>query len=337
MIARVWAVFATGILFACSLHAQQVCDGALIKSTYSSFTSDQTDWRLATLVSEKDYNEIKQDAGGNALIYGIPVGVNYSDFQRNIHDKLQTHTESLSRNQIRNILWTGLDPNSPGAYHDCLEAQVFASRGLHIAVKVATSTDITLLVKWNPQGSDSANIPLTWNWQGTSASQLPKTVQQGETTVVVTRPKQERSLAANYMGFSDSVILEPLAKLPPLPPLAPTWHTEDKDGRPYMSPDWVFPANCNGKYGLLRVDGTHRCEIDRTQKKVGDDNTPFDTWSLWIDAPQGALVTEVSCIPLGQNIVQVQGIPQGQTGLCTGLINGGTGPIRMTIKWKQLW
>src|SRR5579864_8162883 len=119
MSTRISILLALGMLLGHTLQAQQVCDAALIKSTYNSFTSDQTDWRLATLVSEKDYNEIKQDAGGNALIYGIPVGANYSDFQRNIHDKLQTHTESLSRNQIRNILWTGLDPNSPGAYHDC--------------------------------------------------------------------------------------------------------------------------------------------------------------------------------------------------------------------------
>jgi hypothetical protein len=120
------------------------------------------------------------------------------------------------------------------------------------------------------------------------------------------------------------------------PPPPPQWHTEDKDGRPYLA-DWQFPANCRGKYELLRVDDTHRCEIDRTQIHVGASNDPFDTWSLWIDAPQGAQVYEVDCQPLGQNIIQVQGIPQGQTGLCTGLINGGIGPIRMTIKWKQLW
>ena len=104
MTKRYCAVFAIGILFASSLLAQQVCDSALIKSTYNSFASDQTDWRLATLVSEKDYNEIKQEAGGNAVIYGIPVGASYSDFQKNIHDKLQTHNESLSRIQIRNVL-----------------------------------------------------------------------------------------------------------------------------------------------------------------------------------------------------------------------------------------
>ena len=209
------------IVIATTLQAQQPCDAALIKSTYNSFSSDKMDWRLATLVSEKDYNEIKQDAGVNAVIYGVPVGANYSDYQKNVQEKLKTYNESLTRNQLRNILWTGLDPNSPGAYADCLRAQVFASRGLHIAVKGATKTDISILVRWNPQGSDPANISLVWNWQGSSAAPLPRNVQQGEATVVVPRPKQERTLAVNYKGFSDSVVLEPLAKLPSLPPLAP--------------------------------------------------------------------------------------------------------------------
>jgi hypothetical protein len=206
---------------------QSVCDAALIKSTYNSFSSDQMDWRLATLVSERDYNEIKQDAGANAVIYGVPVGATYSDFQKSVHDKLQTYNESLTRNQLRNILWTGLDPNSPGAYEECLKAQVFAARGLHMAVKFATKSDISLVVKWNPQGSDPANIPVTWNWQGASAAPLPKSIQQGDTIVVVQRPKQERTLALNYKGFSDSVVLEPLEKLPPLPPTKPLVNTTE--------------------------------------------------------------------------------------------------------------
>jgi hypothetical protein len=91
-------------------HADDLggCDAALIKETYNSFSSDQTDWRLATLVSEKDYNEIKQDAGGTAKIFGVPVGASYSEYQKNVHDKLQTYNESLTRNQLRNILWTRL-------------------------------------------------------------------------------------------------------------------------------------------------------------------------------------------------------------------------------------
>ena len=68
MLSPIRVVLILTILSASSLEAQQVCDAALIRSTYNSFSSNQMDWRLATLVSEKDYNEIKQDAGGSAVI-----------------------------------------------------------------------------------------------------------------------------------------------------------------------------------------------------------------------------------------------------------------------------
>ncbi len=215
------------MLCASSLYAQSVCDSALVKSTYNSFSSDQLDWRLATLVTEKDYNEIKQDAGVNAIIYGVPVGASYSDYQKAVKDKLSSYNESLTRNQVRNILWTGLDANSPGAYSECLKAQVFASGGLHIAVVTATKTDISVLVKWSPVSDDPATISPTWTWRDAVSTPLPKNIQQGETTVVLPRPKQERTFAVNYKGFTSSVILEPLAKLPTLPTLAPLVNTTE--------------------------------------------------------------------------------------------------------------
>lgn len=120
------------------------------------------------------------------------------------------------------------------------------------------------------------------------------------------------------------------------PPPSQTWHTEDKDGRPYQA-HWQFAPNCGGKYGLMRVDDTHRCDIEPTQIHVNGDPTGYDTWNLWMDAPQGALVHEVGCEPTGEHEIQPRGIAQGQTGLCTGLINGGAADIRMYIKWRQLW
>ena len=121
----------------------------------------------------------------------------------------------------------------------------------------------------------------------------------------------------------------------PTPPPKATWHTEDQDGRPYVA-NWQFAPNCRGQYGLIRVDDTHRCDIEPTQIHVNGDKTGYDTWNLWMDAPQGALVYEVGCEPTGEHEIQPRGIVQGQTGLCTGLINGGAAPIRMYIKWKEL-
>ena len=128
--------------------------------------------------------------------------------------------------------------------------------------------------------------------------------------------------------------LEPIKTIPPTPP--PIWHTEDQDGRPYIA-HWQYAPNCKGQYGLITIDDAHRCDIERTQIHPNGDPTGYDTWNLYMDAPQGALVYEVGCEPTGEHEIQPRGMPQGQTGLCTGLINGGVAPIRMSIKWKQLW
>jgi hypothetical protein len=330
----IWALLAI-ISITSSALAAGVCDAALILSTYNSFSSDHIDWRLATFVSDKEWEQVRHDQGANAVIYGIPVGETYSDFQNRVREKISVYHESLTHNQMLNILWTGLDPNAVTAYSNCLQSQLFATRGLHLAVKSATKNDISLLVSWNPQGKDPATIDPSWIWAVKGKDKLPASLQQGLTTVVLLRPAQAHTFAVNYPGFTDAVVVEPLVVVPDRKPIA-EWHPVDKDGRPYMA-TWTFPANCNGQYGLMTVDPTHRCEIDRTQVHIGGSNDPFDTWSLWIDAPPGAQVQKVDCEALGQNIIEVRGIPQGPTGLCTGRINGGTGPIRMTIYWNQLW
>lgn len=150
-------VFAFAVVFSASLmmRAQATCDTALVKSTYNSFSSDHLDWRLATFVSETEYNDIKHDQGASAVIYGIPVGESYGDYQRHVSEKIHDYHESLTRSQARNIMWTGLDESSPSDYAKCLEAQVFESPGLHIAVQSATASDIFILAKWTPQGPNS--------------------------------------------------------------------------------------------------------------------------------------------------------------------------------------
>jgi len=207
--------------------AQGVCDAALVKSTYSSFSSDHLDWRLASLVTDKEYEEIKHDAGGNAVIYGVPVGASYDDFSKRVKDKQSSYNESLTHSQALNILWTGLDPNAPSSYLECLRAQIFAGRGLHLAVKSATKTDISLLISWNPQGNDPSTISPKWLWQSHDGSHLPTRVQQGLTTLIIPRPEEQRTFAVNYPGFTDSVVLEPLSKLPSLPLPAPLVNTTE--------------------------------------------------------------------------------------------------------------
>jgi hypothetical protein len=160
------------------------CDAALVKSTYRLSNNVGLDWRLAELVDEYTYKEIKRDAGANAVIYGVPVGADYHDFQQNISTLKTQHNESLTYSQRLNVAWTGLDPNAPTVYRDCLNNQIFNTHGLHAAVIGATQSDISILLKWDVPGVLSTTI----QWTGVEPSLLhnfPRTKRQGENTIVV--------------------------------------------------------------------------------------------------------------------------------------------------------
>jgi hypothetical protein len=148
-----------------------------------------------------------------------------------------------------------------------------------------------------------------------------------------------RQTASDAIQFTGNTAKGPLtAKLPGIVPAVPpppkTWHTEDKDGKQYVE-YWAMDPNCMGH--PERLSKTHRCQFQHTQIHIGASRDPFDTWNLYMDAPTNAQVYEVGCQHTGQNEMDDQGIPQGNTGLCTGHINGGDAEIRMYIKWKQLW
>ena len=152
----------TGLRVGC--YAQNDCAAALVKATYNSFSSDHVDQRLASFVTEGEYNEVKHDAGANATIFGIPIGANYDDFQRNAHQRATSYSTSLTHDQAQNIMWTGLDPHATSAYSECLKANVFSQRGLHVAVRAATANDVSIIVSWLPQGNDPKEAFPRWQF-----------------------------------------------------------------------------------------------------------------------------------------------------------------------------
>jgi hypothetical protein len=218
---------------------QSVCDSALVKSTYNLGSYVGSDWRLADLVDQNTYEQIKHDAGANAEIYGVPVGASYGDFKNQVAALRKQHNESLSHAEQLNVAWTGLDPNAPSAYRDCLNNQVFNMPGLRAAVTGATKSDISILIKWTVPGEPS----VTFTWSGTRGAvfenDLPTSMNQGEQTIIVPRPDREFSIAANAPHYSTGrIVLEPL---PPPPPPAkltatPTYPYINRCGMRIMAP-----------------------------------------------------------------------------------------------------
>jgi hypothetical protein len=211
---------AAGILLIGLVHtaiAEDNCDAALVRATSKSNRSVHDDWRLASLVDENTYKETKHDAGAHAVIYGVPVGANYGDFQKNIARQYRVHNESRTHTELKNIAWMGLDPNSLGAYGACLQSKVFNTPGLHAAVVAATDSDVSILVKWDVPGN-AMPADVDWDPPSIGGTTIQKTIPQGQTTIRIPRPQVQLSLHGNFAGYTTSYVV-----LDPLPPPPPPW------------------------------------------------------------------------------------------------------------------
>jgi hypothetical protein len=209
------------------------CAEALVIATYNRSQIDHEDWRLASYVTENEYNTIKHDAGVNAVIYGVPVGASYSDYQNRVSVTTNTYKESLTHDQAINMMWTGLDPNAANAYSKCLDSKIFNQRGLHLAVKAATRNQVSIVIVWTATGDEPRNAAPEWTWKGDSASSLPKFVPSGIHIVVLPRPKDQQMLVANFKGYADSLVIDPY---PLTPPHKVEYHNEETSEE-YRSPE----------------------------------------------------------------------------------------------------
>ena len=120
-------LLATAAVCIASSAAHAMCESALVMSTYNSATDVRSDWRLADLVDRQTYEQIKRDAGANAVIYGIPVGANYGEWKDAAARLRHAHNESLSKSQLVNIAWTGFDPQTSQIYLKCLRNRTIFS------------------------------------------------------------------------------------------------------------------------------------------------------------------------------------------------------------------
>ncbi len=222
------------------------CAEALVIATYNRSQIDHDDWRLASYVTENEYNTIKHDAGVNAVIYGVPVGASYSDYQNRASERTNSYKESLTHDQAINVMWTGLDPNAANAYSECLKAKVFNQPGLHLAVKAATKNQVSIQIVWTAIGDEPRNAAPEWSWKGASFSSLPKSVPSGSRIVVLPRPKDQQILAANFKGHADQLVIDPY----PPPPTKATYRPE-VTSEEYRSPEIIgWGKNWSAPYAL---------------------------------------------------------------------------------------
>lgn len=138
------------------------CDQALVISTYDRFSSDHVDYRLASFVTKDTYDKISGSHNGSILIYGIPMSGSWNAFKEKLDKTMNKTDTSLTRDQALNIMWTGLDPNAVSAYSKCLDEVAFSSAGLHLGVKAATASDITIAIKYAANFYDPKTLHVKW-------------------------------------------------------------------------------------------------------------------------------------------------------------------------------
>jgi len=267
------------------------CDAALVEDTYQSTSDKYVDWRLAQSISQTTYNQLKQDLGANAVVYGVPLGASYQDFQQNISSFQSNLQESYTEQDFQNVAWTALDPQSSTNYANCLKALAVSSRKPLVLVPAgATATDITFNVIYTISGTSLPNpLRVKWTLGGVVDSALPATIPAGSTIITVKRPAAEQTLVVNSdaVGDADSIVLEPLpAPLPasaqyasicqilntpdPVPTLAAyssyTWPCPVMAAGPYqvtvsITPGSNIPARVGWQVDLVSFKGTVQTDI----------------------------------------------------------------------------
>jgi hypothetical protein len=174
------------------------CSAALIVSTYRNVSERSFDYRLSQFVSESDYNQLRQNQSGNAVIYGVPVGMNYDEYREASRSMIRQSGESLSEHQMENVLWTGLNDNSLAAYRACLTASRY---GL-------LRSQVELIVEYAPTTGGPPTLNLDWSGAPADVIALmPRTLEAHTPRhVIIPRPqgKDEFLLAANG-AVSDAI------------------------------------------------------------------------------------------------------------------------------------
>jgi hypothetical protein len=189
------------------------CDAALIKAAFNAETKTHNDWRLSLLVTQDNFEYLQKDFAGKATIYGVPYSANYNEYSQKRNQLFQSHLESRTVDEARNLAWSGLDPTAAQAYTICVTTELFNRPGLQAAVVSSTDTDIVVMVNWSVPGKLTANV--TWDPPSIKGKTFPILIKQGLTPVTIPRPDKAHSIVVSTPGFSAKPIT-----VGPLPPVA---------------------------------------------------------------------------------------------------------------------
>jgi hypothetical protein len=217
------AILLAPMLYTSCAHAED-CSRALIPDTTSENSASVQNLSIAWNMSEYSYNEARSKFGASAVIYGVPVGINYSEFRKNIQNIAQKYNYQNFEQRSFSYATSSLGTNSRDAYIACLAN----SGGLVVYAKAITNSYYVVAVKYAPRVDQ---LLLDGSLQSIS------NIQTGDSSIIgaeigrmtfgavdrefTLRPEDGNSEAAVTVrvgSTSRSLVLAPIAVPPPQPP-----------------------------------------------------------------------------------------------------------------------
>jgi hypothetical protein len=207
--------------FSTVAYAADDCSKALIPANMRGSMLSVQDLSIASTLSRDAYNEMKQHFSGDAVVYYVPVGANYDDYQKNIsslREAFQLNNFDLYSSAYAS---SALNDQSLQAYRACLAG----NRGLAIVAERIGDTKDSSYDIWITYAPYPAQMPVTGtllppsNLSQASTDALSKQITQAnynsgfvdfEVTIVPADPNKDAAVTVQVGPISRTLHLPPL-------------------------------------------------------------------------------------------------------------------------------
>jgi hypothetical protein len=258
---RLWVFSALMVVSASNQGHSEDCSRTLIPATTDTKYNELQNLSLAWNLSEKSYKEAKTNAGGQATIYGIPMGADYEQFHKNIDEKAQSYNLKNFKQRSLAYATSALTEENVKIYRDC----VASFGGLALVVKELGKNNYVISWKYMPFPDAKVlrgHLGRTSNVQPADVKQLRKEISvlkfgraSNDFPLAPVNPKNESTLNIVVGSTGTALLLPPLDVPSTLPPKTFHWkltQTGDCTARDLdcllssgPAPDEPAPGKCN--------------------------------------------------------------------------------------------
>jgi hypothetical protein len=104
-------------------QAQQDCSNVLVMATINKTVLSVRNLAIAWSMTQGQWEQSQHSLGADAVIYGIPIGASYADFQNNVRTMAQAYSITDFEQYSESYASSQSDQNSVEAYKYCLASR----------------------------------------------------------------------------------------------------------------------------------------------------------------------------------------------------------------------